>query len=251
MLITLFAVSIVLQLFLFIPAFLVKTDKLTDFSYSLGFMVVASIAFSHSDADLYKTLLLSMIIFWSIRLGAYLVFRIAKTGKDKRFDEIRIDFWKFFKFWIFQGAVIPLILLPAVYFFNSSVTFSPLIVIGGSVWFLGIIIEGVSDIQKFVFKSSSSGNKNKWLETGLWRYSRHPNYLGEIMCWIGIYIFTFNALGQVEKVVGLLSPLTIVTLLVFVSGIPILEKKADERWGKDKKYQAYKNKTAKLIPFVY
>lgn len=249
MFIELLLISVVVQLFLFIPAFLLKTDKLTDFSYSLGFIVVASWTFLQGDRNIYHLWLYILIVLWSLRLGVYLVYRIANIGTDKRFDNIRISFLKFIKFWIFQGLVIPIILFPSVYFFNSYPKFEFGMVIGTIIWILGMLIESVADIQKFKFKKVKT-NKNKWIETGVWKYSRHPNYLGEILCWLGIYIFTFGSLEGYEIVIASLSPLTISVLLIFISGIPILEKKADEKWGGIGEYKKYKSRTPVLIPFL-
>ena len=227
-----------------------KTDKLTDFSYSLGFIVIASWTFLQGERNAYHLWLYILIVLWSLRLGAYLVYRIAKTGVDKRFDQIRINFWKFIQFWVFQAIVIPIILLPSIYFFKLNAGFEVSMVFGIVIWTTGLIIESLADIQKLNFKNNVA-NKNKWIETGVWKYSRHPNYLGEILCWLGIYIFTFGSLEGYEKIIALLSPLTISVLLIFISGIPILEKKADERWGSNSVYKKYKKETSILIPFIY
>jgi steroid 5-alpha reductase family enzyme len=248
--IELIVVSLILQLMLFIPAFLFKTDKLTDFSYSLGFVILTVFVYLRNEYSLYKIILVAMVTVWALRLGYYLVLRIRKTGKDKRFDKIRINFWRFLQFWIFQGLVIPFVLLPTFYFLASEGKFSWMLVIGGMVWLSGLLIEGFADDQKFRYKNKPENN-NIWIDTGLWKYSRHPNYLGEIMCWIGIYLFAYGSLSAAQKIYGVISPLVIAALLLFISGIPILEKKADEKWKESKDYQKYKKRTAILIPFVY
>lgn len=243
-------ISLVIQVFLFVPAYLLKTDKLTDLSYSLTFVILAGLMFVRSDQDILKLILFLMITAWGFRLGYYLVKRIWKIGKDKRFDEIRIDLKKFLGFWLFQGAVVPLILLPSMYFFNSDPEPSFVLILGHIVWLFGFLIETFSDIQKYNFINNPK-NKGKWVDTGLWKISRHPNYFGEILCWVGIYIFTFTSLYGNQKLIALVSPLTISVLLLFVSGIPMLEKNADKKWGSNKNYQKYKKETAVLVPYIY
>lgn len=243
-------ISLGIQIILFIPAFILKTDKLTDFSYSLTFIILSGIMYLKSDQDIFKLILFLMIATWGFRLGYYLVKRIWKIGRDKRFDEIRMNFTKFLSFWLFQGAVIPLILIPSIFFFNLEISYSPVLIFGFVVWLTGFLTEAISDFQKYRFINNPK-NKDKWVNTGLWKISRHPNYFGEILCWVGIYFYTFSSLVGIQKLISLISPLTIFVLLLFVSGIPKLEEKADKKWGKDKDYQKYKEKTAVLIPFIY
>jgi len=250
MVIWLLAVSIFIQLILFVPAYRFKTDKLTDLSYSLTFILLAFIAFLGSDAVLPKIILLLMVLVWGLRLGIFLFVRINKISKDSRFDEIRINFFKFLSFWIFQGITVFIVLLPTFFFFQGKTTYSFLLSFGFLVWLTGLITEGFADRQKYIFINNPK-NKGKWVDTGLWKYSRHPNYLGEILCWVGIYLYTFEAITTNQRLVGMLSPLTIIVLLLFVTGIPKLEEKADKKWGSNQRYQEYKKKTAALIPFIY
>jgi steroid 5-alpha reductase family enzyme len=120
--------------------------------------------------------------------------------------------------------------------------------VGILVWIVGFFFESVADQQKYLFKKSL-GNKGKWIASGLWKYSRHPNYFGEILCWVGIYIFTTSALSGYSLLVGLISPLFIAGLLIFVTGIPPLERYADKTWGKNKDYLEYKRRTSVLVPW--
>ncbi|HEY5714424.1 MAG TPA: DUF1295 domain-containing protein, partial [Candidatus Gracilibacteria bacterium] len=104
----------------------------------------------------------------------------------------------------------------------------------------------VADHQKFTFKSKSE-NKNKWIDSGLWRCSRHPNYFGEMLCWSGIFVYCIPVLSGWEWA-SIISPLWISLLLIKISGVPILEKKQDQKWGEDPAYQKYKKDTNCLIP---
>lgn len=250
MFIQLLLLSLFIQIALFIPAYIFKTDKLTDFSYSLTFIILTAMLFFNSDQGALKLTLFIMIGVWGLRLGLYLVSRIFKIGRDKRFDQIRTSFFSFLSFWIFQCLVVPLILLPPVFFFSRQGVYSIPTTVGFFIWFIGFLIEAFSDAQKFKFINNPK-NKGKWVNVGLWKISRHPNYFGEILCWLGIYIYTYPSLTHTQRLIGLISPVVIVVLLLFISGIPKLEEKADKKWGLDRDYQKYKKRTAVLIPFIY
>jgi len=239
-----------LNLLLFLPAYFFKTDKLTDVSYGATFASLAVLAFFLNSQDGLKAVLLLMILLWAARLGGFLFLRISKIKRDKRFDGIRENFSRFFTFWGLQGISVWIILLPSLFFFQLSKTsLSALSLFGLAVWVLGLSMETVADWQKFKFKQNPK-NAGNWIEQGLWKYSRHPNYFGEILNWLGIYLFVFGSLSVFGGLVGFLSPLYISFLLIFVSGIPKLEKEADKRWGGDKNYLSYKKRTSVLIPFL-
>ena len=138
-------------------------------------------------------------------------------------------------------------MIPYILMVQVSSTIDSLVIAGCAVWLIGFLTEATADFQKFNFSSKPS-NKNKWIEQGVWKYSRHPNYFGEILVWVGTYIIASQSLSAGYATLALISPLFITTLLLFVSGIPILEKSADKRWGNDKKYRSYKRATSILIP---
>ncbi|MBD3155066.1 MAG: DUF1295 domain-containing protein, partial [Candidatus Aenigmarchaeota archaeon] len=129
---------------------------------------------------------------------------------------------------------------------SSFGTLSSLSFIGFIIWGLGLTIETIADLQKFKFKNNPK-NKGKWIQSGLWKYSRHPNYFGEILCWVGVYIYCLNYLSGLNALIGLISPVFISSLLLFVTGIPRLEERHDKKYGDKKEYQKYKKKTSKLI----
>jgi steroid 5-alpha reductase family enzyme len=230
----------------FLFAYKLMTDKLTDISYALTFILLVSLSFLYSDRGLFKIVLLLMVLLWALRLGVFLFLRVSKSGRDKRFDGMREDFYKFLKFWVLQGVAVWVILLPSIMFFRRETIYSYFVLIGFLIWFFGFFIELIADFQKYKFNKSNQG---KWISTGLWRYSRHPNYFGEILCWFGIYFFAFGSLMGVERIVGLISPLFIAVLLIFLTGLPQLEKYADKKWGKVKEYREYKRKTSILVPW--
>lgn len=240
-------IALGINIVMFIPAFKFKTDKLTDLSYSLTFIILITLTLILSNFTLSKLILTLMIIVWGLRLGIFLFIRIRKMKKDKRFDGMRESFLRFLKFWVLQGLAVWVILIPSLFFIDSKI--NEIVWIGFIVWFLGLIIESIADIQKYIFKQDKK-NKDKFIQTGLWRYSRHPNYFGEILCWVGIYIFVFNSLTMLQEIIALVSPLFIIILLLFVTGLPMLEKYSNKKWGKQKDYQEYKRKTSILIPWI-
>ena len=241
--------ALVIQVVMFIPAYFLKTDKFTDMSYGLTFILLALIALLSNSVSFAKVLLFIMILTWGLRLVIYLFIRIKKIKKDSRFDKIRGSFVKFLGFWILQGITVWVVMLASLLFFNSeNAGFNILSVIGLLIWVYGILVEGIADAQKFSFKSNPM-NKGSWIQTGLWKYSRHPNYFGEMLCWTGIYIYALPVLSAstLNALIGLISPLYIILMLRFVSGVPKLEKIDDERYRGNPEYKAYKKRTSMII----
>ncbi len=253
MMLNIFLFILALQVLFFLYAAFKKTDKVTDLSYGLTFIFASIFIYvlNIQYLSLFKTILVILISIWGLRLAIYLFIRILKTGKDKRFDGVREDFKRFASFWILQAISIFIILLPTIYILISKedMSLNWISDIGLIIAIMGILIEGVADSQKFVFKNKEQ-NKGKWISTGLWKYSRHPNYLGEIMMWLGLFIYCIvyiNGIGLIT----ILSPIYITVLLVAVSGIPTLEKEYDKRYVNNKEYEEYKKKTGVLLPKVF
>ncbi len=235
-----------LQVIGFILGYSGKTDKFTDLFYGLSFVILAFfLLVKEKMFFLPQVILVAMISLWGFRLAGYLFYRILKTKKDSRFDEMRKSFIKFGGFWFLQAVAIFLIMLPSIIFLSSSYDVLSLVsIIGLLIWIKGFSIETIADFQKDKFKQK---HKDKFINVGLWKYSRHPNYFGEMLCWIGIFVYAIPVLyGWLW--LSIISPIFITTLLLFVSGIPLLEKKADERYGKLKEYQDYKKRTSIFIP---
>jgi steroid 5-alpha reductase family enzyme len=242
------AISMGINVVMFIPAYLFKTDKLTDISYAVTFVVVVWSLVLLVGATWLSMVLAMMVTVWAIRLGSYLLIRIQRMGRDKRFDKMRSDFIKFAGFWLLQGFTVWMVLIPSTMFIsNRVVSVSVWAGVGVFVWVIGLIVETVADWQLFRFVNNPI-NKGKWIESGLWRYSRHPNYFGEITLWVGVYLYVVSGLIGSQIFWGLLGPLYIAGLMIFVSGIPILERTADKRWGSKVGYQEYKRRTSVLIP---
>lgn len=239
--------TLLINFFLFLVAYKKQSDKLTDFAYSISFIAVIVPALALSSEKSYLLWLAgAMVLAWAIRLGSFLVIRIRKVGKDHRFDGIRENFWSFLKFWLAQGVVAWLLLLPVLFIASEKQAFSNLVCVGFAVWAFGLLIETFADIQKYKFKQDPK-NKDKWIDSGLWQYSRHPNYFGEITIWVGMYLLVFSGMSTIERIVGLISPIAIYITLMYVSGVPILEKYANEKWGDNPRYKKYKNSTSLLV----
>ena len=241
-------VSLVINLALFLVAFKLKSDKFTDITYSLTFIIIDVIILLKFDSiKAYQLIGFLMVLIWALRLGIYLLYRVIKNGRDKRFDDRRTNFIKFGTFWVGQALTVWILMLPLMYLVNKHPTYGPIEVAGSLIWLIGFLTEVVSDYQKNRFKSRPN-NKHPWIDEGLWKYARHPNYFGEILVWCGIYIFAFSSLSTLERFVSLISPLWIYILLIYISGVPILEDKANEKWGKIEDYKKYKASTRLIVP---
>ncbi len=248
-----FLAIFLLQVVFFTYAALNKTDKVTDLSYGLTFVfgVIFAQSISNSELSLIKLILVVLISFWGIRLSGYLFIRVIKMGRDKRFDGIRESFVKLGAFWLIQAISVFIILLPALYLILSTgaVGLSSLTIVGLTISSLGILIEAIADQQKFIFKNNPD-NDGKWIDTGIWKYSRHPNYLGEIMMWVGVFIYVLPLITGLGWLT-IISPLQIILLLLFFSGIPTLERKYKERYKGNVEYENYVERTGILIPKIF
>lgn len=251
--IPLFALSVGLAFFIqwlaFIPAYFLQTEKFFDLTGSLTYISVIIIAVILSAATDARSILLAALVgIWAIRLGSFLFGRIKKAGKDDRFDEIKPSFIRFLNVWTIQGLWVTFTMaaaLVAITTINRKEV-DWFAILGLLVWILGFAIEVTADAQKSRFNTNPD-NKGKFIQTGLWSRSRHPNYFGEIVLWVGVAMIALPVL-QGWQWVALISPVFVTLLLTRVSGIPLLEKKADKKWGGQEDYEAYKKRTPVLIP---
>ncbi len=233
----------------FIPANAAKTEKYYDLTGSLTYTTVTLAAVLLSeDLDARALIVAAMVLIWTGRLGLFLFRRIQRDGKDGRFDEIKVSPIRFFSSWTIQGLWVLLTAAAALAIIttNERKELEWLAYLGIAVWLVGFAIETVADQQKSAFKKDPA-NKGRFITTGLWAWSRHPNYFGEITLWIGVAIIAIPILSGWQWVV-LISPIFVTLLLTRVSGVPMLEKRADERWGDEAEYQQYKARTPVLVP---
>ena len=236
-----------------IPASIKQTERFYDLIGGLTYLslVIFSLwAGSQSESPSLRELIISLlVIIWSLRLSTFLYFRIHRVGKDGRFDELKNSPIRFLVPWTLQGLWVFLTMI-VVIVINSQQGPSPDIgiwdFIGLGIWILGFVIEVLADNQKSVFNSKLE-NKGKWIDSGLWSLSRHPNYFGEILLWSGIAIIGLSCLSGLELLTWI-SPLFIYLLLTKISGVPLLDKRALEKWGEDPEYQKYRDKTFLLLP---
>lgn len=249
----LFALSVglafVIQWLVFIPAYFMQTEKYFDITGSITYISITLAAlFFSADADARSMLLAVLVVIWAVRLGTFLFSRIQKAGKDDRFDEIKPSFVRFLNVWTIQGLWVTFTAAAALVAITSThrKELDLFAVIGFLVWILGFGFEVVADSQKGRFNADPK-NKGKFIQTGLWSRSRHPNYFGEIVLWLGVAIIALPVL-QGWQWVAMISPIFVTLLLTRVSGVPLLEKKSDAKWGGQKDYEEYKKNTPVLIP---
>jgi steroid 5-alpha reductase family enzyme len=233
----------------FIPANAAQTEKYYDLVGSFTYLSVIAIAIALTPelSDRAKIAAM-MVVVWALRLGSFLFIRINQDGHDDRFDEIKINPSRFFIAWTIQGLW-ALVTVACALVIITAANDKPLGVVGliGIVfWVIGFLIEVVADAQKRAFRKDPS-NKGKFINTGLWSWSRHPNYFGEITLWLGMAIIALPILSGLQWFT-LVSPVFVFLLLTKVSGIPTLAKKSKQRWGDDAGYQDYLAKTSLLIP---
>ena len=202
----------------------------------------------NGQIDLTSRILSLLVIVWTLRLGLFLFYRINKDGKDDRFDELKLSFSKFLMTWTLSSAWVSITSLAALTVITSQNLYkdNAFIVIGVIVWLFGFIFEVVSDFQKTKFKSNPKNN-GQFIKNGLWSVCRHPNYFGEIVLWIGISVIAFPNLENWQHV-SLISPLFVFLLLTKISGINLLEAKAEKKWGTSDEYKKYISQTPQLIP---
>ena len=242
--------AFVIQWLVFIPSYLLRNESFYDLTGSITYISVTVGALLLSpEVDGRSLLLLALVVIWAARLGTFLFRRIRKAGKDARFDELKTSFSRFLLTWTMQGLWVSLTLAAALAAITTTTRkgLDVFALIGFLVWALGFTFEVVADAQKSRFRADPE-NKGKFIHTGLWAWSRHPNYFGEIVLWIGVAIIALPVL-QGWQWVTLISPVFVTLLITRVSGVPLLEKRADEKWGGQEDYEAYKERTPVLIPW--
>lgn len=239
----------------FIPSYALQTEHYFDLTGALSFIGAVMLAnwFAPStevSSNLRANLLSFMVLAWALRLGTFLFLRVRRSGEDRRFRQIKTRFLRFLFTWTLGGLWVLLTAAAALAAITSG-RHVPLGIggyIGGAMWLIGFVIEATADRQKSAFKGRAE-NKDRFISTGLWSISRHPNYFGEIFLWLGVAIVAAPVL-QGWQIPTLVSPLFVIFLLCRVSGIPLLETQAQERWGDDPQYQRYVKTTPVLIPGI-
>jgi len=246
-------ICIATQWLAWIPASIKQTERFYDLTGGLTYLTVVIFSLwagSQSEFPSVRELIISLlVVIWSLRLSFFLYLRIHRSGKDGRFDELKKSPIRFLVPWTLQGLWVFLTMIVVIVINSQNGPSPPLKIwdgIGLAVWILGFVIEALADNQKTKFNTTPE-NQGKWIDSGLWSISRHPNYFGEILLWSGIAIFGISCLSGLELLTWI-SPIFIYLLLTKISGVPILDKRALEKWGDDPEYQKYREKTSLLIP---
>lgn len=232
----------------FIPAYILKTEKFFDLIGSITYLTTVLAALYITDSGkISDYMIVSCVVIWAIRLGSFLFMRIHKAGEDRRFREIKTNFTRFFMTWTLQGMWVSMCLLCVLTALssNNGIILNNVFYFGLLIFIFGFIIEVIADNQKTVFRKDVN-NKDKFITTGLWSYSRHPNYLGEILLWFGVAIMSFSSLQGLQYLT-LISPIFVYILLVYISGIRMLENQADKKWGHLDSYKEYLKNTPRLF----
>ena len=241
--------AFVIQWVVFVPSFLAQTEKVYDLTGGLTYLTVIGTGVLFSPSVDSRSILLAVLVsIWAIRLATFLFRRIHKSGKDERFDAIKTSFLRFLLAWTLQGLWVTFTLATALAAITTPVKkeLDWFTVVGLLVWMIGFSFEAIADAQKSAFKADPE-NRGKFIQSGLWSKSRHPNYFGEIVLWIGVAVIAFPVL-QGWQYATLISPVFVMLLLTKISGVPMLEKRADKTWGGQPDYEAYKKNTPVLIP---
>ena len=236
-----------IQWLAFVPAFLGQSERYYDLVGSLTYLSVMGIALS-VKGDARSVLLAALVGLWALRLGTFLFLRIREAGGDRRFDRIKPFPLRFLMTWTLQGLWVLVTAGAALAAMTSTsrVPIGPVAVAGFVLWLAGFVIEIVADGQKRAFRRDPA-NGDRFISHGLWAWSRHPNYFGEIILWLGIAVVAAPAL-QGWQYLTLVSPLFVYLLLTRVSGVPHLERLAAKRWGDDAAWRRYRDATPVLVP---
>ena len=237
------------NLLVYIPSFLKQTEHYFDLTGSITYVTVTVLAMSTVETELdTRSLILGVAITnWAGRLGGFLFRRIKRDGGDGRFDKLKIDWLVFLRVWVLQGLWVTITAGAALAAMTSGSKqdLGVLGIIGAALWLVGFAIEVIADRQKSVFRADEA-NTGHFITTGLWAWSRHPNYFGEITLWFGIAVLAIPALDG-WQLATLISPLFVFVLLTRISGVPLIERRGLKRWGDDPEYQAYLAKTPVLM----
>jgi steroid 5-alpha reductase family enzyme len=245
-------VTVGMQLLFFFIAYTCQFDKVTDFAGTTNFILVALLTLGLNGTYYTRQVVNTVLVcVWGLRLGAFLLVRVLKRAKDARFDEMRSNFFSFLGFWIFQMLWVWIVSLPII-FLNSStvdVDISAADIVGWVLWGLSFLLEAVADQSKYNFGLNPE-NKGHFMKDGVWSISRHPNYAGEIGCWIGLFIScasVFNA-NTSSAYVSILSPITTFCILMFLSGVNLAEERYNRQYNTREDYFSYRESTSPLIP---
>ena len=235
----------------FIPSWIYQTEHYFDLTGSITYLsALGTVAILHPALDTRGLVLCLLIAIWAIRLGSFLFKRVKRAGGDSRFDPIKINFFRFLLTWTLSGTWVYVTMAAGLAAVTSadSIGLDAFFTAGLALWLAGFAFEVTADTQKTRFRADPA-NEGKFISSGLWSISRHPNYFGEIVLWIGIAVIAFPALSG-WQFITLISPVFVIFLLTRVSGINMLERAGKQRWGDNPDYRAYLDSTPALVPLI-
>ena len=243
------SIGFILHWLIFIPSYIYQTEHYFDLIGSISYISIVLFTFlALNNLDVRSILIGLLIMVWAVRLGSFLFIRVKRDGKDNRFTVMKTKFWWFLFTWTIGGLWVFITMAAGLAAMTSAkvVPLGWFALIGIFLWLEGFLVEVVADHQKNRFRSKKE-NQGRFINEGLWSFSRHPNYYGEITLWLGIAFIAFPVL-QGWQLLTLISPIFVYILLTRISGITMLERRADKKWRDDPEYQRYKETTSSLIP---
>ena len=233
----------------FIISLLIKRNDIADIAWGLGFVAIAIFLFITQPSTLQSTIVYILTIIWGIRLAIHIGVRSKGKPEDFRYKKWRDEWGKYFvlrsylQVYLLQGFFMWIISAPIIVVaMAQNQAISPFILAGSIVWLIGFAFESIGDYQLMLFIKHKQ-NKSDIMQTGLWKYTRHPNYFGEVLLWWGIFIMVLPLPYGVSAII---SPITISFLLLYVSGIPMLEAKYKDHQA----FQDYKKRTSAFFPML-
>lgn len=241
-----------IQVLVFLPSYWAQTEHFYDLTGGITYLsTMGYMAYRHQAIfgtwDERSLVLTALIGIWAIRLSSFLFTRVKRVGKDGRFDTLKKSFTQFLLTWMLQGLWVFMCTYPALIALASpSKEENTFLAIGAIVWLVGWIYEVIADQQKTAFNKAPQ-NAGQFINVGVWKQSRHPNYVGELVLWTGITIIA-APVYQGSQWLALITPVFVYWLLNKVSGVNLLEERADKKWGHDPAYQAYKKDTPIFFP---
>jgi steroid 5-alpha reductase family enzyme len=252
MLATIFQIGLLICCYVsvwFVISLLIKRNDIADIAWGLGFVAIVFFLYFTHTPTLQSGIVYILTIIWGIRLAIHIGLRSKGKTEDFRYKKWRDEWGKYFvlrsflQVYLLQGFFMWVISLPIIVVSTlKNQTTSPFILAGSIIWLVGFLFESIGDYQLMLFVKRKQ-NKSDIMQTGLWKYTRHPNYFGEVLVWWGIFIIV---VPLPYGIWAIMSPITISFLLLYVSGIPMLEAK----YELNQAFQAYKKRTSAFFPML-
>lgn len=243
-----------IQVAAWVVAASLQTEKFYDFTGSTTYWITILLSLRQrmnaGGLSIRQMVNALLVLLWSGRLGSFLLYRVIKDGGDSRFNKVKKMPGLFLVYWLIQGIWCFLTPWPVFTLLAKEDKEPPTTrdYVAWGFWALGFILQVLADNQKTAFRSNSL-NKGKFINTGVWSLSQHPNYAGEIIMWFSMFLSCSTSFAR-EEYITALSPAFVYFLLTRVSGIPLLDKAARKKWGDNPDYLKYITSTPILFPFI-